>query len=118
MRDNHEGLPEIINAYERDEHFFCSIALTIGIETKAFEFGISQESYNAVKRLLETRPFGQFPGTKYRYYYAGGWSFRVEQEKQGKQFEVKAPKTLVENLTWFLRVKDFSEIAHLLEIQS
>ena len=118
MRDNHEGLPEIIYAYEREDHFFCSIALTIGTETKLFEFGVSQESYRAIKRLLNMRPFEQFPGANYRYFYAGGWDFRIEQEKRGRQFSVKAPKPLVANLMWFSMVKDFSELAHLREIQS
>jgi hypothetical protein len=118
MRDNHEGLPEIIDAYERDGHFFCSIALTIGRETKVFEFGVIQESYKAVKRILSLRPFEQFPGTKYRYFYAQGWDFRIEQGTRGKQFRVEAPEPLIANLTWFIRVKDFSELAHLREIQS
>ena len=65
MRDNHDGFPEIINAYERDEHFFCSIALTIGTETKVFVFGKDQDSFKAAKRILSLRPFDQFPGAKY-----------------------------------------------------
>jgi len=116
MRDNHESLPEIINAYERDEHLFCSIALTIGTETKTYEFGIDPESYKALKRLLSMRPFDQLPGTKYRYFYAQNWNFRIEQGVNGKQFEVEAPRPLIENLTWFFRIKDFSELAFLREI--
>ena len=116
MRDNHEGLPEIINAYERDEHFFCSVSLTIRTETKVFEFGINQESYKAVKRILSLRPFAQFPGAKYRYFYAQGTKIRIEQEKQGKEFEVVAPESLLANLTWFFQVKDFKAVAYLPEI--
>jgi hypothetical protein len=128
MRDNHEGFPEIINAYERDEHFFCSVALTLGKETRAFEFGIDQASYKAVKRILSLRPFEQSLGSTYRYFFSSGTrrestdrsktycSIRIEQEKRGKEFEVAAPESLIANLLWFLRVKDFKELAHLQEI--
>jgi hypothetical protein len=128
MRDNHEGLPEIINAYERDEHFFCSVALTLGAETKVFEIGINQESYKAVKRILSFRPFEQSLGSKYRYFFSSDvrretpnrsktyCSIRVEQEKKGKGFEVATPESLIANLMWFFQVKDFNELAHLREI--
>ena len=130
MRDNHEGLPEIINAYERDEHFFCSVAITLGAETKFFEFGMNQEAYKAVKRILALRPFEQFPGAKYQYFFSPGARressnpsktycyIRIEQEKKGKEFEVAAPESLIANLMWFFQVKDFSELAHLREIST
>jgi hypothetical protein len=128
MRDNHESLPEIINAYERDEHFFCSVALTPGVETRTFEFGIDQESYKAIKRILSLRPFERFPGSKYRYFFSPRvgrdvtdrsktyCSIRIEQERRGKEFEVAAPESLIANLMWFFKVKDFNELAHLREI--
>jgi hypothetical protein len=84
-------------------------------QKRKLEFGISQESYKTAKRILEMRPFAQFPGTKYRYFYAQGWNFRIEQ---GKQFRVKAPEPLIAYLTWFFRVKDFCELAHLRETKS
>ena len=128
MRDNHDGLPEIINAYERDGHFFCSTALTIGKETRVIEFGINQDSYKAIKHILGMRPFEQFPGAKYRYFFSPGarrdakdrsktyCSVRIEQEKRGKEFEVAAPEPLIANFMWFFKVKKFKELAHLKEI--
>lgn len=128
MRDNHDGLPEILNAYERDEHFFCSVALTLGQVTKVFEFGVNPESYKAVKRILSLRPFEQAPGSTYRYFFIPGarrdstdhsktYGFiRVGQERRGKQVEVAAPESLIANLMWFFKVKDFKELAHLREV--
>jgi hypothetical protein len=128
MRDNHKGLPEIINAYERDEHYFCSVSLTIGAETKIFEFGIDKEAYQVVKRILNLRPFEQLPGIKYRYFFSAKvgrqstdplkthCAIRIEQDKKGKEFVVDAPEALIANLIWFFRVKDFKELAHLQEI--
>ena len=129
MRDNHEGLPEIIGTYERDGHLFGSVSLTIGSVTKVFEFGINQDSYKSLKRILSLRPFEQYPGSRYRYFFspkAGRdpknrlktyCSIRVEQEKRGKEFEVTAPESLLANLMWFFQVKDFSEVTQLQEIR-
>jgi hypothetical protein len=129
MRDNHEGLPEIISAYERDEHFFGLVSLTIGSITKTFEFGIDQSSFIAIQKILQMRPFEQFPGTRYRYFFcpkAGRdpknpkkafCDIRIEQEYRGKQFEVTAPESLIANLMWFWKVKNLSEITKLREIK-
>lgn len=128
MRDNHKGLPEIIDAYERGEHYFCSVSITLVTETKVFEFGIDREAYKAVKQILSLRPFEQLSGIKYRYFFSPKvrrqltdlsktyCTIRVEQDKKGKEFVVEAPEVLIANLMWFVRVKDFKELAHLQEI--
>ncbi len=128
MRDNHKGLPEIINAYERDGHFFGSVSLTIRAATKVFEFGIDQDSYKAIKNILYMKPFEQFPGAEYRYFFSPKvrrnsrnrsktyCAIRIEQNKYGKEFEVSAPESLIANLMWFFKVKDYSEVNHLREI--
>lgn len=128
MRDNHEGLPEIINAYERDGLYYCSISIKIGSETKIFEFGINHEFFKAIKRILGMQPFEKMPGIKYRYFFcpvAGRKStdlskffyhIRVEQEKRGKEFEIAAPEQLIANLMWFFKAKDFKELSYLPEI--
>jgi hypothetical protein len=128
MRDNHEGLPEIINTYERDSLYYCSISIKIGSDTKTFEFGIDQESFKAIKRILGMQPFEKMPGIKYIYFFcpvAGRKStdltkyfchIRIEQEKRGKEFEVAAPEQLIANLMWFFKAKNFNELAYLPEI--
>ena len=128
MRDNHEGLPEIIKAYERDGYYFGEVSLTIAGSTKNFEFGLDLESYKAIIRILSLRPFDQMPSVEYKYFFSptGRWSkdrkktycyIRIEQERQGKGFEVEVPKSLFANLKWFFQVKDFKELAYLREIK-
>jgi hypothetical protein len=128
MRDNHGGLPEIIDAYERDGQYFGCVTLTIGAHSKTYEFGIDQMSYTAIKKILNLRPFEHMPGVKYRYFFspkAGRrapyssktfCSIRIEQEKKRKEFEIDAPETVIANLMWFVEVKDFNELSYLHEI--
>jgi hypothetical protein len=74
------------------------------------------------------RPFEQLPGTRYQYFFSPKvgrqptdlsktyCTIRIEQDKKGKGFEVDAPETLIANLMWFVRIKDFKELVHLHEI--
>ena len=41
---------------------------------------------------------------------------RIQQGLRGKQVEVYAPKDLLANLTWFFKLKDFNDAAHLPEL--
>jgi hypothetical protein len=133
MRDNHEGMPEIIDAIYRNERYFGIIAIEINSATKKFYFGVSQKSYWALKRILQLRPFDMMPGLKYRYFFAGGSfriintetlelgdceiTIRVEQSKNGKEISIPSPKELMQNLNWAKQMKDFSEAKHLLEVE-
>ena len=125
MRDNHEGYPELITAYERDDHYFGVVGLTIDGETRKLEFGVTKKSYYALKRILTTRPFDKMPGLKYRYFLVDSVmlgptykiAVRIELEKRGIQYYFEAPIDLIQNLLWFIRLKSFKD-AHLLrEIQ-
>jgi hypothetical protein len=127
MRDNHEGMPEIVDAFEKDGQYFGVISIEIGRESRKFRFGVSQSGYRALKRVLQLHPFDSLPGLKHRYYFAEayweledssdcGMKVRVEQGKNGKQVDVRVPKVLLANLRWFAELKDFSEAAHLPEI--
>ena len=69
MRDNHDKLPEILEALKENENFFCVVAIERAEQTKKFRFGISHESYLALKQLSEIRPFDQMPGIPYRYFF-------------------------------------------------
>ena len=44
MRDNHEGYPELLDAYERDGLYFGAVRLIIAGEVAAFEFGLDKLS--------------------------------------------------------------------------
>ena len=126
MRDNHKGMPEVVNAFIDENGLHTGvIAIEIDGEIRKFRFGVSLSGYHALKRILQLRPFEIMPGLKHRYFYAGSYrklelpkcevTIRVEQDKDGKEFSVEAPMPLLQNLVWFQGLKDFSEAEHLPE---
>ena len=128
MRDNHQGMPEIIDAFKKNNYYFGVIGIKINGIYKTFQFGISHKGYLALKRILQLRPFDTMPGLKYRYFYAKSYgkamdgrdcemSIRVELGKKGKEVEVLVPKELISNLIWFSELKSFNEAAHLTELK-
>jgi hypothetical protein len=52
MRDNHEKLPEILDAFERDGNYFGVIQIGSEDNLVAFEFGIDSSGYSALRRVL------------------------------------------------------------------
>jgi hypothetical protein len=117
-------LPEIIDAYARNSLYFASIHLARGDDDRIFELGITQTSYYALKRIFQSRPFDETPGIKARYYFVPAYSkrddpehcigtVRIEQGKDGRNFEFEMPKSLIANLLWFFEMKDLREGRHL-----
>ncbi len=128
MRDNHKGMPEIIDAFDKDGIYFGVIGIEIEDVYKKFQFGVSYKSYLALKRILQLRPFDKMPGLKYRYFFAGayykiedisdvGVYIRVEQGNNGKQIDIRLPKDLLANLVWVSELKSFDEMAHLPQVK-
>lgn len=133
MRDNREGMPEIIDAFKENEQHFGIIAIEINGRTKKFRFGVSRQSYLTLKKILQLRPFDLMPGLKHNYFFAGGSfrlvnvetlelgnceiTIRVEQNKNGKEITIPAPKELMQNLNWAKQMKDFNEATHLPEVK-
>jgi hypothetical protein len=124
MRDNHHGMTELLTAYERDGQWFGAIEVTLGSESRQFEFGVQQAGYLAFKRILDSRPFDDLPGLKRRYFVTGRASrvpeedhckigIRIEQERSSKSFDFDVPISLGSNLLWFKQLVDFSDAAHL-----
>jgi hypothetical protein len=124
MRDNHDGYPELLDAYERDGLYFGAVRLTVSDEIAAFEFGIEQRGYVSLKQILQTRPFDALG--KHRYFFTGSFSkrepgsdtvsfdVRIEQGANGKNFEnFRGPVSLVSNLLWFKSLKDFQDTVAL-----
>ncbi len=129
MRDNHDGSPEILDAYEREGNYFGIVRVSINNVSKDFEFGINLDAYHALRRILTMRPFEQGPGIKYRYFSVPSakrsddpskceTAVRVEQGNRSKQFHVNAPEPLISNLLWFFKLKDFEDAKHLREVHS
>lgn len=123
MRDNHEGLPEIIGAVEESGHFFGLIQLERGGEQRRFRFATSRDGYLALRRALQLQPFEQMAGVQYRYFFVPAvrrlegervmMTVRVEQGRSGKQVEVEASRDVVANLMWFCELDDWSKAQQL-----
>jgi hypothetical protein len=117
-------LPEILDAYERDGNFFASIRLIRDSEDRVFELGITRSAYAALRRVFQVRPFGQIPGATRRYFFALAVSkredpercigtVRIEQDRDGKQFEFEMPSGLIANMLWFFEMKTLAPAQHL-----
>ncbi len=123
MRDNHEGMPEIVDAREEGGHYFGFVQLERGSERKRFRIGISRDGYLALKRALQLRPFDQTIGVQYRCFFVPAvqrldgdrvmMTVRVECGRDGKQLEVESPRDVVANLMWFYELDDWSKAQHL-----
>jgi hypothetical protein len=122
MRDNHDRMPELLTAYERDGQFFGAIAVTLGSECRQFEFGLLQRHYTALRRIFQSRPFDQLPGIQYRYFVANfvrlgddrvELTIRIEQGHSARQFPFEIPQLLAANLLWFVQLRDFTATSHL-----
>lgn len=124
MRDTHEGMPEIIDAFEKEGQYFGVVGIERDRVRRQFQFGVSVDGYRALRKILQLRPFDSMPGVQQQYFFARQYGkmpgvsdyktyVRVEQNKQGKQIEVRVPKDLLSNLVWFSEIKGFDEAAHL-----
>jgi hypothetical protein len=124
MRDNHDGYPELLDAYEREGLYFGVVRLTVADEVATFEFGIEQRGYISLKRILQTRPFDTLG--KHRYFFTGsygkrepssdavGFYVRIEQGANGQIFNnFRGPVSLVSNLGWFQSLKSFQDASAL-----
>ena len=124
MRDNHEGLPEILSVSERDDQYFSTVSVAILGVTRHIEFGIPLDGYRALKRITQTRPFDLMPGLNYRYFIAHGFGripgrevsnafFRIELGRDSKQISAEIPEGLAQNLKWFVELSSFDQASHL-----
>ena len=129
MRDNHQGMPEIIDAFEKEGQYFGIVGIEVDGVSKQFQFGVSLNGYRALMKILQLRPFDSMPGVGRRYFFVGSYGkipgsadfktdVRVEQNRDGNQIEVSVPKDLLANLVWFQQIKNLSEAAHLPEART
>ncbi len=129
MRDNHQGCPELRDAYERDGMYFGVVRIAASDESAAFEFGVERSGYTALKRILQARPFDISAGAGgYRYFFTGRLTrrkpgeepvtigVRVEQGGQAKTFDFDCPTSLASNLLWFQSISEISQAAALKRI--
>ena len=123
MRDTHEGMPELLAAFEREGGYFGTVRVTLSDDMRDIEFGVPPEEYRALRHILQTRPFDQMPGLHYRYFighsigrtgeHSATIDIRIEQGRSGRQLPFEVPLLLARNLYWFAQLKDFSDASHL-----
>ncbi len=124
MRDNHEGMPEILSVTERDGQYFTTVSVAILGVTRHIEFGIPLDGYRALKRITQTRPFDLMPGLNYRYFIVNSFGripghevsnafFRIELDRESKQISAEIPEGLAKNLKWFFELSSFDQASHL-----
>jgi hypothetical protein len=126
MRDNHDGYPEIVNAYERGGQYFGAVRLILKDGSPTLEFGVTEAGYIAIKRILSARPFDTLPGIQYKYFFTGSFigadkpeqdvfkfHIRIEQGATAKKFQFNGPKTLLANLLWFFELKSVDQTGGL-----
>jgi hypothetical protein len=129
MRDNHEGLPEILDTVERDGNYFGVVQIGSEENLVAFEFGIDSSGYRALRRVLQTKPFETLGSGACRYYFVPSvrrlpesghaeFEVRIEQGSDGRQFTFKGSLGLVANLMWFFELKDLASAAHLRQVSA
>lgn len=119
MRDNHEGMMEFIDAFEKDGHYF----VVVEFQSKKFQFGLSRSGYLVIKKSIQLRPFDMMPGRKYRYFYAGSYrktrndtfvmDVRIELDRDATKKELTIPKDLHSNLLWFTRLENIADAEYL-----
>lgn len=120
MRDNHEGMIEFVDAFEKERSYFAIVEKA----SRRFQFGVSKESYRVLRKAMQLRPFDMMPGLQYRYFYVGSqraeigtenyWmEVRIELERDATKERIDIPKDLHANLLWFSRLEDIKEAAYL-----
>ncbi|MDA0206208.1 MAG: hypothetical protein O3A53_06390 [Acidobacteria bacterium] len=111
-------MPELIDAYERQGHFYGTVQLRLNAVAPLVEFGLTPGSYRAMKKILSLRPFDAIPGLSYRFFFAGAARkdlirIRVELDRKSKQLEAAVPPELSANLEWLISVDDPKALSHL-----
>ena len=118
MRDSHDGMPEILDAFASEGHYFA----VVKVASRRYKFGVSRRGYLALRRAKQLRPLDMMPGLKYRHFFAGGcgtveagyWiEVRTELNKDATKTRLAAPKDLYANLLWFELLKDPADAAYL-----
>jgi hypothetical protein len=123
MRDTHEGMPELLAAFERDGGHFGTARVTLSGDTRDIEFGVPLEEYRALRHILQTRPFDPLSTLPCRYFIAGSIGragehtgkvdIRIEQGREGRHFPFEMPLSLARNFYWFAQLRKFSDASHL-----
>jgi len=122
MRHNHNQLPELVTTVTEGSQFFGIIRLERDNQRAEFRIGLLADEFRAWKKVLQTRPFDPLNRNPCRYYFAPcasrreGKTFgkiRIEQDRDGREFEIELPEHMIANLMWFLQLDDLTTASHL-----
>jgi hypothetical protein len=120
MRDNHEGMVEFVEAFEKEGSHFVIVEK----DSRRFQFGVSKQGYRAIGKAMQLRPFDMMPGLQYQYFNVGSqraeigkenyWmEVRIELESDATKERIEIPKDLHANLLWFNRLENIDDAAYL-----
>ncbi len=120
MRDNHEGMIEFADAFEKDGHYFAIVENA----SRRFQFGVSKDGYRAIRKAMQIRSFDMMPERQYRYFYVSSqraiigtenyWmEVRIELEHDATKERIEIPQDLHANLLWFNRLENIEDAAYL-----
>lgn len=116
MRDNHDGLIELLEVSNSNNIYSCIIGIFIGNEYLKLRFGIEPIDYINLLKITQFRPFENTGVASYRYFFSFSYqknnnnialtSIWVEQLKVHKHFDFEITQKLIANLLWFDSLTD------------
>lgn len=122
MRDNHCQLPELIKTDAEGSQYFGIVRMEREKQSGDYRIGLHQDEYRAWNKVLHTRPFDPLNQNPCRYFFSpctsrrDGKAFgkiRIEQDKDGREFEMELPERMIANLMWFFQLADLADASHL-----
>ena len=115
-------MPELIQAESKPNGFFGIVRCQDDADDRSFRIGLSENAYKGWRKVLTTRPFDPLNCNRRRYFFSGAGRhsnrktyarIRIEQDQDGKEFNIDLPEDMVANLVWFLQMRDYTEAEHL-----
>lgn len=122
MRGNSEGMPELVEAIAESDTFFGIVRCRDEAGVRTYRIGLRENEFKGWRKVLTTRPYDPLNVNPRRYFFAGAGRrgdrkcygrIRIEQDSEGREFEIDLPENMVANLVWFQQMKDPSEAEHL-----
>ncbi len=129
--DGRAGLPEIVDAYERDARLYAVVRVVLEDRPRAFEFRVKPTGYRALRRILLSRPFVAAGRGRYGYRYffvprarrvraaPARFEFPVLIEQAGDRAEIpfEAPRELLSNFLWFAELRRLEDASDLKSVE-
>ena len=124
MRDNSEGMVEIVRSYEYAGAWHGLVRVTINGERRSLDWPLNPPARSGFSHILNLRPFDDLPGAPHRFFFAASVrklpgtdlaevGIRVEVNGKGKQIPVEVPLEFAANLVWLSQARAWSEVSQL-----